>query len=758
MKPLQKYPVLIFLLSAVLLAFCIPGLIQIRFTTDLADYFVEDDPVLTSQDRFNQLFNQNEFVAVLVESDDVFSSDTLETINNLGQQMLEEVPFARSIVSLSAVNPVLAGGLAFSFEGGELVTGPDKIEEIRQKFTEIESFRGQLFSGDMTQAWILLILEEYPTGSDWSGDQTPQLTAGMAAYDTVKSFNAPDGIRLTATGVPVYAHRKEQEMLADFMKILIIGAIVSVLMTALILRNLQAIIGTLVIIFFSVAGVFSYYGWTGKELDNAFMAVPILLTMGLSIGYSVHITHFFDLYFASGQCRKDSVFKAIMQTWRPILFTVMTTAAAMLTFLFVDIEPIRWVGYTSSLCLLVVFVISMTLFPGILSMGRSHSQGAKKISINFEPILKRISFTVKHYEKSILIIFVLATIVSIYGITLLRVDFDAEKMMGLRLPHMLDQKRIADSSIGTTEYLELTLLLEENDLKGTDVLAAIDQVQANIEELPLVVRTSSLTATVREFNRIFHKNRGTYDIPEKDSQLRALFNVFERLSPGLLREWVTEDYGSTRIHVKLNGFSSAVIEENLHEIDRIVKDAFSEETDFFLSGSTYQMALMNQYVTRGLVRSIFMSMLIITVLMITVFKSFKIGLIAMIPNLFPIVVCGGIMGFFRIPLEFVTMTVAPLIMGLAVDDTIHFISYMKKGITEKRSYSSGISHSFRVVGTAITQTTVILCLTFIVFTVSQVNSMIYMGVLTFFGMLSAYMADIFITPILVSKSKPFGRF
>jgi uncharacterized protein len=731
---------------------------HLRFTTDMADYFVEDDPVLTSQNRFNHLFNQNEFIAVLVESEDVFSTDTLEAINNLGLRLQEEVPFAGSIVSLSSVNPVLAGGLSFDFEEGLLLTDSDGIEELRQGFSKIESFRGSLFSEDMKQAWIILNLEEYPHENEWSGEQTPQLTAGMVAYDTVKSFEAADGIRLTVTGVPVYAHRKEQEMLADFIKILVLGAIVSIIMTAIILRNFQAIIGTFVIIFFSVASVFAYYGWTGKELDNAFMAVPILLTMGLSIGYTVHITHFFDLYYSAGQSRQKSVVKAITQTWRPILFTVVTTAAAMMTFLLVDIEPIRWVGYTSSLCLIVVYIISMTLFPAILTLGSIHSKGEKKISINFEPVLKRISFTVRHFKKSILVIFVLVTLLAVYGSSLLRVDFDSEKMMGDRLPHMQDQKRIAESSIGATEYLELTLLLEENDLKDLNILASIEQIQRDIEALPLVVRTSSLTATVREFNRIFHKNRGTYSIPEKDFQLRALFNVFERLSPDLLREWVTEDYASTRIQIQLNGFSSAVIEENLKQIDLIVKQSFSDETEYFLSGSTYQMALMNQYVTRGLVRSIFMGMLIITVLMIIVFKSLKMGLIAMIPNLFPILVCGGIMGFFKIPLEFVTMTVAPLIMGLAVDDTIHFISYMKKGVTEKRDYTSGISHSFRVVGTAITQTTVILCITFLVFTVSEVNSLIYMGVLTFFGMLSAYLADIFITPILVSWSKPFGRF
>jgi len=94
------------------------------------------------------------------------------------------------------------------------------------------------------------------------------------------------------------------------------------------------------------------------------------------------------------------------------------------------------------------------------------------------------------------------------------------------------------------------------------------------------------------------------------------------------------------------------------------------------------------------------------------------------------------MGFVKIPLEFVTMTVAPMIMGLAVDDTIHFISHIKKDLLQTEDYWKSIKCSFSTVGTAITETTVILCLSFLVFTVSRVNSIIYMGILTCCGILA----------------------
>ena len=730
---------------------------KIRFTTDMADYFIEDDPVLRSQDRFESLFGSKEFIAVLLESDDVFSRESLETINRIGLSLKEGVPFAGDLVSLAAVNPVIAGGESFRFEGDSLVSTEEERLRLRENFGKIDSMAGTLFSVDGREAWILLNLEEYPDDQEWNEEQTPQFTAGEEAYRIIKGIDVPEGIRITGTGLPVYAHRKEVEMLGDFMMILVVGVIMSAILTTLVLQNLNAILGTFMVIVGAIVSVFGMYGRLGMELDNAFMAVPILLTMGLTIGYTVHITHFFSHYLGESGDRKSAVLKALDKTWRPILFTVITTSAAVLTFVFVEIEPIRWVGYTSAICLFVVYLLSMTLFPVILSLGKNGEKimAREKNKKDFEPLLGRLSDRVLGNEKLILICFVLITVAAVWGASLLRVDFNAEKMMGLRLPHMKDQKRVGLSQIGSTEFIDLTIQLEDEGVfRSLDSLERIAALQEDLETLPLVIRTNSMITNVKEFNRIFHKGRRAAEVPEKESQLRALFNLAGRIAPELLTEWVTEDYRNARIRIELSGFSSRIIEENLEHIDAMVKSRF-EGGEYFLSGSTYQMALMNQYVTRGLVRSILMGLVMITILMVLVFKSFRLGLIAMIPNVFPIVICGAVMGFARIPLEFVTMTVAPLIMGLAVDDTIHFISYMKFGIHDKEDYQLGIRHSFQVVGSAITQTTIILCFTFLVFTVSRVNSLIYMGILSFAGMTAAYLADIFITPLLISRLKPF---
>jgi predicted RND superfamily exporter protein len=144
-------------------------------------------------------------------------------------------------------------------------------------------------------------------------------------------------------------------------------------------------------------------------------------------------------------------------------------------------------------------------------------------------------------------------------------------------------------------------------------------------------------------------------------------------------------------------------------------------------------------------------------MMMIVFRNFKLGLIAMIPNITPVIITGGLMGFMGEPLEFVTMTIAPMVMGLAVDDTIHFINHVKLDYSRTGSYDRSIKNSFIKVGKALILANIILCATFSAFMTSAVHSMVNMGIYMVVAMLSALIADFTVTPFIIKLIKPFGK-
>jgi predicted RND superfamily exporter protein len=178
-----------------------------------------------------------------------------------------------------------------------------------------------------------------------------------------------------------------------------------------------------------------------------------------------------------------------------------------------------------------------------------------------------------------------------------------------------------------------------------------------------------------------------------------------------------------------------------------------------LLGDVPEFVELNSLVSKGQIISFSIALFVVAILMATVFGSIKIGLIAMIPNITPPIIIGGIMGLFNIPLTMMTMTVMPMLLGLAVDDTIHFITHARfEHHGERgRSYETAILKTLKTVGRSLFMTSFILIISFAIYLTSIVNIYFYLGVFIIAGVLSALIADFLMVPILIKWTKCFGK-
>jgi len=174
-------------------------------------------------------------------------------------------------------------------------------------------------------------------------------------------------------------------------------------------------------------------------------------------------------------------------------------------------------------------------------------------------------------------------------------------------------------------------------------------------------------------------------------------------------------------------------------------------------GNIPQYVTMMQYLVRGQMLSFVISILIIGVILMIAFQSIRVGLIGLIPNMMPAIFVGGYMGWMGVPLDMMTATLLPMMLGMAVDDTIHFINHSKLEYDRMQHYREAIRRTFRVVGVAIVITSIITSAVFASFCTSACTMCINFGLMAIIGILSALAADLFITPILISKCKVFGK-
>ncbi len=742
--------------------FAIAGMKRIQIDVSNESWFLKDDPLVIAKEKFENIFGNAEYVAVLVEADDVFSHDTLKMMRQLGRELKSKVPYSDKLMSITDMD--FTRGMKDGLVVGNIV--PDKIPADPEKIAKIKKLAfskkfliNRLFSDDCKQAWILLRLKKYPENNKTSMKEYPQLVVGKKADDIInqdkyKKFN------LKATGMPVLNYMKRSYYSKEAGRIFGISFLITIIVLIMLLRSLRGVLIPVITAVSSILWTFGGMGWLGIKVDTVVLIVPVLLALAVSIGYSIHIFNFFKQKFLTTGKRKESILFAIEHAGWPIFFTAATTIAALFSFFFVDIKTVRWMGASAGACVIAAYVIVMLFTPAVLSFGKNrepHPEYAEKNGGWAERFLVRFSDWVLAHPAQILTVFGIIVIALVVGLTKVEVDMRMEKM-GLKVPFRAHLWHINHTKVGSMWSYDVTITFKENDkAKSPDVLKNLDILAHEIKKFPGVKRTYSLADTVKDLNQVMHSdNPDYYSIPDDKNFISQLLLMYEMSGGTEAENWVDYDYTTLRISAEVGDFLAKEFEKQWDYLEKRAGELFPD-AKFGIVGVAVQFSKVAMYITKGQIRSLLIALIVITILMTIVFNSIKTGLIGMIPNIAPAIFAGGLMGYFGTPLDMMTMIIGPMILGLAVDDTIHFINHCKLEFWHTGNYKKAIQETFRTVGKALFMTSLVLVLSFVAYLTSVDLMYFHLGVYTIVAILAALFADFFVTPILIQWTKPFGE-
>jgi len=761
------------------------GIWRIQIDVSGESSLLKDDPLRVATDEFEAIFGNNDYVAILVEADDVFAPNILRMIRELGEELEENVSFAGEVVSLTDLE--FTRGTEDGVEIGDIVPDeipidPAAIEAIRTLAFSKEFLVNRLFSDDSKQAWITLRLKPYPDDREATLEEFPQLLVGQQVLALLNQEKYKQYV-LKPVGQPVMVYEEMDFFSHEANKLMIIAFFVGVFVLFVFLRSARGVVIPIITVISSVLWVFGAMGYLGITVDSMIITIPIFLGMAVSIGYSIHIFNFFRRRFFPTGKRQESVLYAIEETGWPIFFTAATTIGALLSFYFVPIRQVRWMGLSAASVVFTTYVIVMTFIPSLLSFGRDrnpkdgfnierkdghHLQGGahlqsthlalRKIDLWFEQAFTRLSNWILKHSIPIMIVFILLVIFFLGGLTQVYVSMNYEKSIGLDIPYSARYHYIGHSKIGSTNSYNVTLKFNEPDrVKDPEILKNFDVLISEVKQFPYGKRVSSLLDVIKDMNQVMHSDDPSYyRIPDDQALVAQLLLLYE-MSEGTEQEnWVDYEYTTLRLMVEVGGIDTAEINREFRYIEKRVKELFPG-AKFGMVGGLVQVSVIQSYISKGEVVSFLIALFVIGILMIVVFRSVKTGLIGMIPNLAPVIVVGGLMGYLDIPLEMTTMMIIPMLLGLAVDDTIHFITHCKLEFQRAGNYQRSIEMTFKTVGKAIFMTSFILVAVFLVYMTSIARFFTNLSVLAISGVSSALLADYFITPILVNWAKPYGR-
>ncbi|SMG26665.1 RND family transporter [Fibrobacter sp. UWB13] len=756
------------LLATILVTFaaCL-GLPQLQMTASEEEWFDDWDKVKIDQAHFNDVFGSDDGYMVMVRANDVFAPEVLSAIDRLSKRLENEVPYADRVVSLTHnLSIPIANDEGFEvidpFESG-IPTDSAQLAAKKSLIMSRESLVNNIVSDDAKETWVILSLKSYEGGIDFGKDSIAPFARNVILSEEFKS----DKFEMLPTGMS-YTEMEENEVISrECAMRIIFGFAVMLVCLILFVRSLRGVIVPAIATVGGIASVLGVNAWLGIIGDESMVALPVLLGMALSVGYSIHYINSFRMHFRrTGNCR-ESVINAVEETGWPILFTVITTVASLISFLFAGIRPIRWIGGISAGIVFMVYLYVIILIPILMSFGKNtkpdptevKAAGATKIDILFEFFGRKVC----RHSGIVAAISAAIMLAQIPGVMNIDVNMDYTKTMGEKISFVTRLMDMLSGKLGS--LYDFNVMVEFNDgdaLKDPANMKRIETLEQKLGTLQLTKisgdkpRVQSVTRLVKEMNRTLNSDSTEYyKIPDAQDMLTQLLFLYEISDADALFERMDEDYKTTFIHIELSGYDAKKIVEDLDSAKSYAAQIFPDAKTSIV-GEVVNYAEMNGKLVNGLLRSFGGSFVIIAIMMILAFGSIKAGLIGMIPNVAPVLLIGGVMGYSGMPLDMITMIVMPMILGIAVDDTIHMNNHIKYGYERTGSYKKALLLSYREIGKTMGMTTFILCAMFFVFIFSPMGALHNVGLLSIIGLAAALVADYTLTTALVYVLKPYG--
>ena len=752
--------VAIFVLSAM-------GLKKIYFETSWDSYFVEGDPMLEKTDEFKAIFGNDYYVAVLVQNDEgLFTKPNLELIRELSNNLMDSLSYSEKITSLTDLEFMV--GTGDGMELGQIV--PDEIPDDAESLAAIKKaayskpeLAERLISKDGTMSWIMVKLRPFPEDSVWKAEtnESPDLMTGREAKEICAQAKYAS-LHPQPSGMPFMAYEKNEYIHGQMAIMLVVVMIIGIIIMTVVTRSLRGILMPIVTTIMSILMAFGWIGWTGLYIDSAATLSVVVLCFAISIAYNIHIYNYFRTRLFQHGDRMRAIVEAVTETGWPVLFSGITTIAAMLSFVAMKIVPMKAIGINSSLCIISVVLTCLIFTPIIYSFGRRNVRLRKSFVNTIEgrtdAWFQRLGEWVLGHSKPIIVASCVLAVVCASAVYRIKPAFDVEKTMGRQVPYVDNLLKVSETEIGTLYSYDLLVALPNaDDAKRPDVLRKLEKLEKHVETYPLTKRHYSILPILKDMNRTLNENnQAFYRIPDESDMVAQLLLLYENAGGSETNYWIDYDYSKLRLQVEITNYNSAEVEANMDDLEAYAAQLFPDAV-ISTVGNLPQFTIMQQYLVRGQMWSLLISVLIVGLLLMLAFGNVKLGLVGMIPNLAPIIFVGGVMGWFNYSLDMVTAIVIPMVLGLAVDDTIHVVNHAHLEFDRLANYRQAILRTFRVIGVAVVMSTVIITATFLGFLTSTANNFRDLGILAAAGLVAALFADLFISPIVMRKFKVFGK-
>lgn len=732
-------------LSLLLMAVLIPGLARVKADYSHRGYFYDDDPMLMEFDRFERRFGNDDAVLIALHSPSgIFDVDSINVLKELtaGLWLIPEVIRVDSLANYNWVHA----------DGDELIIEPfipddrplttDLLKARRKQALEHELIPDYLISRDGKTALLFATIKpgiEVQSDTKAIVDATRKLMEEHRRGDHV----------IHLSGGPVITHAFNEVTTSDLTTLVPMTMALTILLLVVTFRSVVGVLLSLLIIGAVNIGSIAFAGWVGVELTAVTAALPEIM-IAISVGITIHLLVTFFRTYRRINDRKAAIEHTLLKNFLPTLMTSLTTVMGFLSFSTADLEPVAGLGFLAGFGTALAWVLSYFLLGPLLVIFPIKVQliEEKKRFQSEDRSRAFIRFIARH-RRLLISSFTAVSIVA--GIVSFKNTINSDPVKYFREGYWMRRAvEFIEAEVGGARSIEVIVDAGmEEGIKSPEFLAKVDSFQSWLNRFPGVTRTVSIVDILKQTHRSLNGDRAqAYVIPEtKEAIAQELLLYTMGLPQGMnINDRVTTKNDALRMTVLWKIGTSA---EATAAIDAIEKQGRSLGLNVTVTGKNRLYQSMNGYVVRSFIVSVSLAIFLIGMSLIVFFRSLKMGLLAMLPNVVPLLIGGGVLWAIQKPIDVGLVLVMSICLGIAVDDTIHVITNFNRLKREGRSTYEALVDIYAHTSPSLIATTLVLCAAFGVFVFATFTPNVYLGIMSAVILLIALLCDLVFLPALL---------
>jgi predicted RND superfamily exporter protein len=776
-----RHPLVTVIACLVILAPLVAQIRTIQIDTTPEGFLHDEDPIVIAYDDFRTHFGRDDLVVLAIRAPDLFEPSFLKRLAALHAELEDEIPNIQEVQSL--INARETRGLEDELIVGELFDPwPETAEGLAERkrrvlanplYTdllissdgriaaltiEIDTYAGPLEDDDLLSGFDEDTLSDPAATSDEAPAfiTSAQTNEVLAAIEKIVDRHRGDGFEIYASGAPVMAYDLGNMLQRDMRTFTGLAIATIAILLAVLFRRAAGVVLPLVVVVLSVVGTIGVLATLGFVVSLPTQVLPSFM-LAVAVGDSVHVLTIFFLRFDKGESREDAIANALGHSGLPILMTSLTTAGGLISFVAAEIAPISNLGVVAPSGVMIAFALSVTLLPALVAIFpmRQRSLEAPDRTSHLRKFLIACGeFGIDH-AKPVVAVAALVIAISAVGASFTQFGHDVIRWFPEHHAFRTATALINDEMGGA---IALEVLIDTRTENGLKDPATLDRIARAASEAIAyrdgkveILKAVSLVDVVKEIHQALNENRPEFHVVPADRMLVAQeLLLFENTGSDDLLDFADSRLQIGRMTLKAPLIDAAAYAPYLEKMGSRFSEIFGESIDYSFTGLLPVMSQTVTAVIQSMASSYVIALAVITPLMILLIGNLRIGLLAMIPNITPILIAIGAMGWLGIPIDAFTMMVGAISIGLVVDDTIHVLHGFRGHFDKHHDVRAAVKETLSTTGLAILFTTVVLSSGFAIYTISTMNNLIRFGSITATVIALAFVADIILAPALLS--------